>query len=419
MKTASFFALGCRVNQYEEQALKEMFKKRGYDTVPYGEKCDVCVINTCAVTAESEKKSRNIISRATHFAKKVIVTGCYAELLSKEDKTAPSVFYVGGCKQKNIIPLIADEIISEKYTHTDEYEEYGICTDNSLPAERYRAFVKIQDGCNGKCSYCIIPYLRGRSVSRDADAIYEEVKRLAAVGVSEIILTGIEVSDYNNIPLYALINKIATVDGIRRIRTGSLNPNCITDEFIEAIASNHKFCHHIHVSLQSGCNRILNLMRRTYSKQKADDRLTMLRNKIPDIVLTADIISGFPTETDADHAETLEFISKHRISHVHAFPYSERPYTQAITIKPSVDIAIRKQRNDNIIKLSSKIKSELLKSQISTNVEILVEKQESGIAIGHTDTFLTARVFSNAEPGSYITATVTDSDGENLICKEV
>ncbi len=419
MKTVSFYALGCRVNQYEEQALKELFKKRDYAVVPYGDKSDVCVINTCAVTAESEKKSRNLISRAKQFSAKVIVTGCYAELISKKCENIDGVYYIGGCKQKELIPLIAEGIIGDRYSHTDGYEEYGICTDNSLPADRYRAFIKIQDGCNGKCSYCIIPYLRGRSFSRNADNIYSEAERLVKAGVSEVILTGIEVSDYDDIPLHELINRISSIDGIRRIRIGSLNPNCLTDEFIDAVANNPKFCHHVHISLQSGCNRILNLMRRPYSKKKADERMIALKNKIPDILITADIISGFPTETDEEHHETMEFIARHNMSHVHAFPYSERPYTDAITLTPAVDVAVRRRRNEEIIALSSKLRRGILESYDSSVVEVLVEKQTDGVALGHTNTFLTARVSSDAEPGSYIFCKVTGNDGENLICTEV
>ncbi|MCI5961102.1 MAG: tRNA (N(6)-L-threonylcarbamoyladenosine(37)-C(2))-methylthiotransferase MtaB [Ruminococcus sp.] len=418
MKTVSFYALGCRVNQYEEQALKELFKKHGYTVVSYGEKCNACVINTCAVTAESEKKSRNIISRARNFADRVIVTGCYAELLSKNKSALQGVFYVGGCKQKNLIPLIADGEIDSAYDHTAGYEEYGICTDNSLPAERYRAFVKIQDGCNGKCSYCIIPYLRGRSVSRKADDVIDEVRRLAAAGVSEIILTGIETSDYDDIPLFELINRVSDVDGIKRIRLGSLNPNCLTDEFIETFKSNPKLCHHVHISLQSGCNRILNLMRRPYNIEKADRVITKIKTAVPDLLISADIISGFPTETDADHNETLTFIEKNNLAHVHAFPYSERPYTDAINIKPSVDVAVRKKRNDEIIRLSEALRNAIMDKYIGNDVEILVEKQDNGTAIGHTATFLTATVKSDAAPGSYIIAHVCGHD-ENLIANEI
>ena len=384
----------------------------------YGENCSICVINTCAVTAESERKSRNIISRARNFADRVIVTGCYAELLSKNKSLPRDVFYVGGCKQKSLIPRIADGEIDSPYVHTAGYEEYGICTDNSLPAERYRAFVKIQDGCNGRCSYCLIPYLRGRSVSRKATDAVNEVRRLAAAGVSEIILTGIETSDYNDIPLFELINRVSDVDGIRRIRLGSLNPNCLTDEFIEAFGSNPKLCHHVHISLQSGCNRILNLMRRPYSIEKADRVLTNIKTAIPDLLISADIISGFPTETDEEHNETIAFIEKHNLAHVHAFPYSERPHTDAINIRPSVDVAVRKKRNDEIIRLSEALRSAIMDTYIGNDVEILVEKQDNGTALGHTATFLTAAVKSDAEPGSYITAHVCGHD-EKLIATEV
>ncbi len=418
MKTVAFYTLGCRVNQYEEQALKELFKKRGYTAIPYGERSDVCVINTCAVTGESERKSRQMISRAKQFAQKIIVIGCYAEMLSKNGDTLDGVFYIGGCKQKDIIPLIADGELNCQYVHTPEYDEYGICTDNSLPAERYRAFVKIEDGCNGRCSYCIIPFLRGRSVSRKPNDIYNEISRLATAGVSEIILTGIETSDYNEIPLHKLIERVSEIEGIRRIRLGSLNPNCLTEDFIESVAGNSKFCHHIHVSMQSGCNRILNLMRRPYNIEKADNALRKISERIPDLLISADIISGFPTETEDDHNETMYFLRRHRFLHIHAFPYSERPYTDAVNLRPAVPISIRKRRNDEIINLSAELRRSIMDGYIGKTVLILVEKNENGYAHGHTDTFLTAYVRSNAQPGSYILCKVAAYDGDNLIGEE-
>ncbi len=387
-------------------------------TVKYGKECDVCVINTCAVTSESEKKSRNLISRAKKFSKKVIVTGCFAELLSKNEKSISGVFYIGGCKQKNLIPLIANGEYFEKYIHTPEYEEYGICTDGSLPNERYRAYVKIQDGCNGKCSYCIIPHLRGKSVSRNASDVISEVKRLAGAGVTEIILTGIETSDYDNIPLCELISNVSQIDGIRRIRLGSLNPNCITDSFINELKTNPKLCHHLHISLQSGCNRILNLMRRPYSKSKADSVLTKLKENVPDLLVSADIISGFPTESESDHLETVEFIKAHRLAHVHAFPYSERPYTDAISLQPAVDTETRKKRNEHIIEVSRSVRSSILDSYKGKTVTVLVEKNQDGFAVGHTDTFLTARIKCQDVAGSYIECIALSHDGESLLCEK-
>ncbi|MEG2117824.1 MAG: MiaB/RimO family radical SAM methylthiotransferase [Clostridia bacterium] len=342
IKTASFYSLGCRVNQYEEQSIREMFINLGYQILNFGTKTDVCVINTCAVTAESERKSRNFIARASKVSKKVIVTGCYAELLSKQKKTADGAFYVGGCKQKSLIPLIADDNYDLPYCHTPEYENIQIGTTDSLPDNRCRAYIKIQDGCNGNCSYCLIPYLRGKSVSRSSVDIVREAKRLAMAGVKEVILTGIETSDYDDIPLCELLIKISQTDGIERIRLGSLNINCITDEFIATIKSSKKFCRHLHLSLQSASNRILNLMRRPYSKEKANFIIKKIYSEIPEMLISVDIITSFPSETEAEFLETVEFVKEKTFMHVHAFSYSPRPFTDAALIKSSISLWIKK-----------------------------------------------------------------------------
>lgn len=408
MKTVSFHSLGCRVNQYEEQALRELFLKNGYAVVPFGEKCEVCVVNTCAVTAESERKSRNMISRAKRFSGQVIATGCYAELVNQLARKHDDSMYFGGCKQKTLIPSIVDGSFNMPYFHTDGYEKMNIGETGSLPNERFRAFIKIQDGCNGNCSYCIIPKLRGSSVSRPDIEIIKEAKRLAACGVKELILTGIETSDYDYVPLYLLIRRISEIDGIQRIRLGSLNVNCITDELINEIKSNEKFCPHLHISLQSGCNRTLNRMRRPYSKEKADAMLMRLQNEIPALLISVDIITSFPGETPEDFLETVEFVKKHRFSHVHSFPYSLRPNTEAAKLPNHVPPAEKKRRNEYLISISDKILSEIYDSKVGETVSILVEKVTDTYASGHTDSFLEARIQnSTASVGDIVKAVVT------------
>lgn len=416
MKTVSFSALGCRVNQYEVQAFREMFISRGWQIVKYGQKCDLCIINTCAVTKESERKCRHAISNASHFASDVVITGCYAELCRLEDNIPDNVFYCGGCSMRDILPDICENGILP-YCVKDHYEEISIGNTGDLPNERYRAYVKIEDGCNGKCAYCVIPKLRGKSYKREENNIISEVKRLAESGVSEIILTGIEVSDYGTNSLCSLIRSVQKIDKIRRIRLGSLNPNTITQKFIQTILECSKLCRHIHLSAQSGCGRVLNSMKRPYSADKLKNAVHSLYNAITDIMLTADIISGFPGETETDFQETVDFIIDSRFMHVHAFPYSPRPFTEAAEYDNQISETIKKERNAYIIALSDKIKKEIAEDFFGKTVEILVEKNKAGISYGHTDGFMEAKVISSkAKVGDYITATVTGFDS-TLICE--
>ena len=333
MKTVTFCALGCRVNQYEIQALREQFAKAGYTELKFGEKSDFCIINTCAVTKESEKKSRAYISRASRCADAVVITGCYAELCRMVGKMPENVFYCGGCGVRGKILSVCEGIYSG-YSENTCYEPLEIATTGKLPNERYRAFVKIEDGCNGRCAYCIIPKLRGKAYNRPENDIVEEVGRLAHEGVSEVILTGIEVSDYGMKRLAGLIVKVAAIDGVKRIRLGSVNPGSVTPYFIETVKNCEKFCRHIHLSVQSASDAVLKAMRRPYGAARLNETVDMLYASIPDILITADIISGFPGETDEQFEETYDFVKRSRIMHVHAFPYSPRPFTEAAAKAP-------------------------------------------------------------------------------------
>ncbi len=419
MKTVSFYSLGCRVNQYEIQAIRESFIKKGYAVVPFDKRADICVINTCAVTGESERKSRNIIARAAKFSEKVAVIGCYGELCRKSDFYPENVFFCGGSAGKGDIPDICEGKIYD-YGQTDTYETLSIGNISALPNERYRAYVKIQDGCDGRCSYCIIPKLRGRSRVRDADDVIAEVKRLADVGVTEIIFTGIEVSDYGAPGLSSLIKKAAEVGGIRRIRLGSINPNTLTQEFIETAAGCEKFCKHLHLSVQSGSGRILNLMRRPYSAQKLQQSIDRLYERIPGIMLTADIISAFPTETEVEFAETLDFITRNRFMHVHAFAFSPRPYTEAATFAGQIPEAIKKARNAAVIAASDLNKEKIAASLLGSSVEVLVEKNSKNTAYGHSDGFMEAKIpYCGRKAGDYAFGVVAgyDKNDKTLICE--
>ncbi|MDD4125250.1 MAG: tRNA (N(6)-L-threonylcarbamoyladenosine(37)-C(2))-methylthiotransferase MtaB [Eubacteriales bacterium] len=418
MKTVSFYSLGCRVNQYEIQAIREIFTNNGYTAVPFGKRSDICVINTCAVTGESERKSRNIIKRAAKCSRRIAVTGCYAQLCRKKGNYPENVFFCGGSDYKGKIFEICEGAATDPGVR-GEYEKLSIGNTADLPFERYRAYVKIQDGCDGSCSYCIIPKLRGPSRSRDEIDIISEIQRLAAVGVSEIIFTGIEVSDYGASALCCLIRKAADIGGIRRIRLGSINPNTVTDEFIDTIAKCDKFCKHLHLSVQSGCGRILNMMRRPYSAEKLQKAIDKLYERIPGILLTADIISSFPTETEEEFEETIDFLKRNIFMHVHAFAYSPRPYTDAAAFGGQIAEDIKKKRNAAVIAVSEKSKEAVAAGLLDCRVELLVEKNIKGTAFGHTAEFMEAKIPSCAKTaGDYIECRVTgfDKADKTLIC---
>jgi len=416
-KTVSFLSLGCRVNQYEIQSLREQFTRAGFCEVPFGEKCDLCIINTCAVTKESEKKSRNAFSRAKKCADKVFLTGCYAELCRKNGVLPQGAFYVGGCSGRDgILSVCLGE--EKEYKEKTAYEPLSIGTTGELPNERYRSYVKIEDGCNGRCSYCVIPKLRGKPFNRPEADILEEIRRLTASGVSEIILTGIEVSDYGSRALCRLIEKAALIEGVRRIRTGSLNPNTVTPAFIETIKNTDPFCKHLHLSVQSGSDEVLKAMRRPYGAKKLYQVIDSIYAALPQILITADIISGFPGETDAQFEETLGFIKYARFSHVHAFPYSPRPFTEAACMPCQVEESVKRERNARVIAAAEENKACIARGLLGTDQTVLVEKYASRRSYGHTEGFLEASLGTRRNAGEYVRCRVTGYDGK-LICEAV
>jgi len=394
--------LGCRVNQYETTALAELFIKNGYKVVDFSEKNDLYIINTCAVTAESERKSAQIIRRALKTGGCVAVVGCYSQL----DNTLggiEGVSFVGGSKDKTAILHAANSLLKDNKIHivvdTDlndyGYEHMDIGTEQTDIFSTCRAFVKIQDGCNGRCSYCIIPKTRGRVRSRPLDEIKAEVERLSANGYREIVLTGIETSAYDFAPLSELIRKVDKIKGIDRLRFGSLSPNSITDDFLAAARNSDCFMPHLHLSLQSGSDRILKLMRRPYNKNQMCTKIEKVYGTMPDTLISTDMIVGFPTETEDDFLQTMQIVDDYKLSHVHAFPFSSRPGTEAALMEGKITIGEVKKRNERLIKHSSEIKNLVLERKIGTKARVLIEAFSQNLAIGHTEDFLETKFVQN------------------------
>ncbi len=418
-KTVSFYTLGCRVNQYETRGIAEQLYESGFKIVPFGEPSDFAFINTCAVTAESERKSVAAIKRGANTSKHVIVAGCYSEHKPEIVKNMSGVSFSVGCKDK-------ERCVGAIKSLSDIQSKYSALSICHAPPKAFpfisacRAYIKIQDGCNGNCTYCLIHKLRGRSVIRDMNDILSEAKRLDNAGYKEVVLTGIESSAFGTKNLVSLINEINKLKGIKRIRLGSLDPNVLTDEFIQCIKSTESFMPHLHLSVQSPNSRILKLMKRPYNGEKLLARINALREAIPEIMLSADIITSFPTETEEEFEETLDFVKKYALLHVHAFSFSPRPGTEAYSMEGKIPKDDAKLRNKRLIEVSSEIKHNVLSQKIGTPVEILIESFDGKYFKGHTKDFAEALIsHGKFNEGDIITATPVSVKDGFLLCEQL
>ena len=402
-KTVAPLTLGCKVNQYETDGMIELLKEAGMTAVSFEEKADVYLINTCSVTNMADKKSRQMIHRAKKLNPDavVIAAGCYVQAardkLMEDDRIS---IIIGNNKKKDIVRILEDYlqagVTDEGMLDISAEKEYEPLTINST-LEHTRAYVKIQDGCNQFCSYCIIPYVRGRIRSRDIASIIEEVKRLALTGVKEIVLTGIHISSYgkdkeNEVGLADVIDAISKIESIKRIRLGSLEPGIITDEFIDRIVDNEKVCPHFHLSLQSGCNTVLKRMNRKYTCEEYFEKCEMLRKAFDRPALTTDVIVGFPGETEEEFRETVDYLTKLNLYEMHIFKFSPRQGTVAAGMKDQVAPEIKNQRSDVLLALSEKNKQAYEASFRGENLDVLVEEKvrregKDGYR-GHTERYM-------------------------------
>ena len=402
-KTVAPLTLGCKVNQYETDGMIELLKEAGMTAVSFEEKADVYLINTCSVTNMADKKSRQMIHRAKKLNPDavVIAAGCYVQAakdkLMEDDRIS---IIIGNNKKKDIVRILEDYLQSgvtdEGMLDISAEKEYEPLTINST-LEHTRAYVKIQDGCNQFCSYCIIPYVRGRIRSRDIASIIEEVERLALTGVKEIVLTGIHISSYgkdkeNEVGLADVIDAISKIESIKRIRLGSLEPSIITDEFIDRIVDNEKVCPHFHLSLQSGCNTVLKRMNRKYTCEEYFEKCEMLRKAFDRPALTTDVIVGFPGETEEEFRETVDYLTKLNLYEMHIFKFSPRQGTVAAGMKDQVAPEIKNQRSDVLLALSERNKQAYEASFRGENLDVLVEEKvrregKDGYR-GHTERYM-------------------------------
>ena len=398
MRKAALHNLGCKVNAYETEAMQEMLEQNGYEIVPFAEGADVYVINTCTVTNMADRKSRQMLHRARKMNPNAVVVaaGCYVQAQGAKADDCIDII-IGNNKKKDLIAILDEHFakIEEKepqvelidIAHTHEYEEMRV----SRQAEHTRANVKVQDGCNRFCSYCIIPYARGRVRSRKMEDVLAEVHTLASNGYQEIVLTGIHLSSYGidtGENLLELIRAVHQVEGILRIRLGSLEPRIITREFAEGIAALPKMCPHFHLSLQSGCNTTLKRMNRRYTAEEYYEKCELLREVFDHPALTTDVIVGFPGETEEEFRESKAFLEKVNFYETHIFKYSRRQGTKAAKMKDQVPEPVKTERSNQLIALGKVNKKAFEDRLIGQTVEVLMEEeiQRDGETwqIGHT-----------------------------------
>ena len=386
-KKVALHNLGCKVNAYELEAVEQLLEARGYEIVPFEPGADIYIINTCTVTNIADRKSRQMLHRAKKMNPQALVAavGCYAQARGGELERDPAIDLVIGNNRKKEIPDLLEACLRERRKHREvpdigrerDYEPLRIAGTK----EHTRAFLKVQDGCNQFCSYCIIPYTRGRVRSRDPQEVLREVQRLSVSGCREIVLSGIHLSSYgadfeNGTGLLELIRLLHPVEGIARIRLGSLEPGIITERFAEQLSRLPKVCPHFHLSLQSGCDRTLRRMNRRYTSGEYLEKCRILRKYFKDPALTTDIITGFPGETEEDFRRSREFVEKVSFFETHVFPYSRREGTKAAKMEEQIPEAVKKERSHVLLELNRRQKEKYLKAALGRETEVLLEERE-------------------------------------------
>ena len=383
-KTVSFYTLGCKLNQYETDVIRDSFIEKGYKTVDFGERADVSLINTCLVTKRAEQKSCQAIRRAKKISPDglIIVAGCYAQLLPDDIMEIPGVRMILGSQEKFRAVSYIDELSNDNDVLIRNSMQNGQCSfasDNGYATERTRAFLKIQDGCSSRCSYCIVPDARGESRCRDADDIIKKAGYLGQAGFNEIVLTGVNIANYHNGTyknIGSLLKHLISIKDIPRIRLSSIEVNKIDDEFINLLASSDKLCKHLHIPLQSGDDTILTLMKRKYTTEFYRRVIDKLVSKIPNIGIGADVIVGFPGEKAKHFENTLNFIKSIPFSYLHVFRFSPRNGTVANNLPDKVNTKEIKDRSERIRRIAQEKKMEFFGRNIGRNDEVVFEKQE-------------------------------------------
>ena len=430
---AKFITLGCKTNQYESNAMEQSFKKDGIEILPVDsdEAADICVVNTCSVTNVAERKSRQMLRREKQQNPEAIVVacGCYVQVAQKEVEAMPEVDIVIGINEKNHLLEIVKEFIANRneksrvsdVMHKQGFEDFGTTTYTELN----RAVIKIQDGCDRFCTYCIIPYARGKVRSRNPHSILKEIEEIAKTGIKEVVLTGIHIASYGKdfskedgeqyrndfgysadypefdpredltsgaFRLIDLVEQMNKIESIERIRLGSIEPKWITEEVIDRLAKCEKVCDHFHLSLQSGCDETLERMKRRYTTEDFRNSVALLRKAFPKVALTTDIIVGFPGETDEEFEKTYKFLDEIKFYKMHVFKYSPRRGTIAENLPNQVDGSIKEERSRRLIEMSDKNENEYNEELVGKTIDILFEEIEGKYFKGHSTNYVSVKV---------------------------
>lgn len=410
-KKVALHNLGCKVNAYETEAMQELLEKAGYEIVSFKDDADIYIINTCSVTNMADRKSRQMLHRSKKMNPGAVIAacGCYVETM-KQDAIDESIDIVIGNNKKREIVEILDAFFQDRgetsepaihmidINHTKEYEEMQL----TQTAEHTRADIKVQDGCNQFCSYCVIPYARGRVRSRDSKSVVKEITALAKNGYKEVVLTGIHLSSYGvdtGENLLSLIKMVHEIEGIERIRLGSLEPRIITDEFASEISKLPKMCPHFHLSLQSGCNATLKRMNRRYTAEEYFEKCTLLRKYFDNPALTTDVIVGFPGETEEEFEESRAFVDKVDFYETHVFKYSKRAGTRAAVMKNQIPENVKTDRSNILLEMNKRKKAAYEEKLIGTTQDVLmeesIEKDGKKLFVGHTKEYVKIGLESN------------------------
>jgi threonylcarbamoyladenosine tRNA methylthiotransferase MtaB len=394
-RKVAFYTLGCKVNQYETNSMMEEFINAGYEVVDYESFADVYVVNTCTVTNMSDRKSRQILRRAKEINNESVLcaVGCYAQVAKSELEKIDDIDLILGTNDKRNIVQKVEECLANhaKLSEVSDVmaERKYVEWETVAYTDKARAEVKVEDGCDRYCTYCIIPYARGPVRSRRIEDVCEEVKRIVSTGIKEVVITGIHISSYGkDLPgkprLIELLEKVNDIDGVERIRLGSLEPLIIDDEFVSRIKVLSKVCNHYHLSLQSGCDATLERMNRRYRTEEFREIVKRLRDNISEVALTTDVIVGFPGETDEEFNQTYNFLNEIKFSKMHVFKYSQRRGTKAEKFPNQVDGKVKEERSNALIEMSNKNEEEFAKQYLGKEVEVLFEREHDG----HTTNYL-------------------------------
>ena len=418
--------LGCKVNQYESTAIAEEFERHGFTIGKFSEKCGIYIINSCTVTAESDRKTRQMIRRAARHNKNayVLVTGCYAQLNAGKTAGIDGVDFICGNSNKlKLVDAALGLIASGEKNHAAQIKVDDIMTApfeqmSIKHSERTRAYVKIEDGCDNHCAYCAVPLARGKVRSKAPEDIIAEVRTLVRNGYREVVLTGIETASYgkdfdNGYGLATLLNEVDAIEGVERIRLGSLDPSILKPDFVSAVAELKHFAPNFHLSMQAASDPVLNRMRRKYNVAMAESYINDIKAKIPGVTFTADFIVGFPGETDENFAETADFCRWVGFTHLHIFPYSKRSGTEAADMDGQVAEHVKSERLEALDAVWREGVYNMAKEYIGTVREVLFETSEDGLSVGHTPEFLEVSVITDEDlHGEVRTVKLNGFDGK-------